>query len=81
MANKTMNLLPVLLQQEHPTHQQKIRLYLSKYIAIYSNKVIIKFEIQAAKYLQIQVTSKTQSTARNVYFTIPPMVCKGCRGC
>ena len=47
-----------------------------KYIAIYSNKVIVNFEIQAAKYLQIQATSKMQSTTRNVYFTIHATVYK-----
>ena len=47
-----------------------------KYIAIYSNKVIVNFEIQAAKYLQIQATSKTKSTTRNVYSTIHATVYK-----
>ena len=61
-------------------HQQKIPLHISKYIAIYINKIIVNFKIQAAKYLQIQVTSKMQSTTRNVYFTIPITVCKGCMG-
>ena len=56
-------------------HQQKIPLHIYKYLAIYSNKVIVNFKIQAAKYLQIQATSKTQST-RNVYSTIHATVYK-----
>ena len=59
-----------------PNHQQNIPSHIYKYIAIYSNKVIVNFEIQAAKYLQIQVTSKTQSTTRNVYSTIHATVYK-----
>jgi hypothetical protein len=48
---------------------------------MYCYKLLVNFEIQAAKYLQILATSKTQSTTRNVYFTIPATFCKGCMGC
>ena len=57
-------------------HQQNIPSHIYKYIPTYSNKVIVNFEIQAAKYLLIQVTSKTQSTTRNVYSTIHATVYK-----
>ena len=57
-------------------HQQNIPSHIYKYIAIYSNKVIVNLKIQAAKYLQIQATSNTQSTTRNVYSTIHATVYK-----
>jgi hypothetical protein len=44
---------------------------------MYHYKVLVNFEIEAAKYLQILATSKTQSTTKNVYFTIPATICKG----
>ena len=70
-----------MLRKGHVQHQQKILLYVSQYIAIYSNKILLKFEIQASKYLWIQATSKIQSTTKNVKFTIPATVCKGCMHC
>ena len=50
-------------------------------IAIYSNKILVNFEIRAAKYLGIQATSKIQITTKNVNFTIPAIVYKGCIHC
>ena len=80
---KRLRNIPLLLSGLHLLHQQKISLYVSQYIAIYSNIILIKFEIQAAKYLRIQATSnlKIQSTTKNVKFTIPATVCKGCMHC
>ena len=62
-------------------HQQKIPLHIYKYIYIYGNKIIVNFKIQATKYLQIQATSNTHTTTRNVYFTIIAMACKSYMGC
>ena len=51
-------------------HQQKIPSHIYKYMDIYCNKIIVNFKIQVDKYLRIHATSKIQSPARNVYFTI-----------
>ena len=76
MALRMFTVLPL-----SPLHQQKISLYVSQYIAIYSNKILVNFEIRAAKYLGIQATSKIQITTKNVNFTIPAIVYKGCIHC